>query len=419
MSDAVLNNEKLNKKKVSDSLAIVLSVCSILSVNNVIYNVLFIILGSAAELKGYTAKEIGLLGTAYLLGQVFANFSSVLWVRKLNWKWVIGCSTLVSILSLYFSSFANYYQFLVLLTITGLASGTALACVMCCISGLKDPTRAYSFGLILQVFFAGAAIYALQVYVTPSFGYAGLLYTIAGLYAFSFLFLSYMPSTDNRGKEKAANKASTIQANGKVSIPSIVALLGIACYFIGQTGIWGFLERIAVSKNMDNEFIGIVLGAVLVLCSLGAIAAMKVGNSMGQLRPMVIGIVLFCLSIILWVVTDNKWIYSISALLYASVWNFVLPYQLMAVSKLDKDGRYVAMIPAFQSLGGAAGPAIIGVLVIGNNFNYAYLFAIFTTLLSFSFFWFVNKKHQQQSLNKSSIEGAVKSEPERISISTN
>ena len=382
-------------KKMTDAWAVLLSIGVFLTVNNIIYNVLFIILGSAADLKGYSEPQIGLLGTVYLIGQMVANLSSVLWVRKLNWKLMIGLATVVSVLSLYAAAFVDYNGFLILLTITGLACGVAQACVMCCISGLQDPTKAYSLGLGLQVVVAGAVIYFLQLHVTPNYGYAGLLFTIAGLFAFSLFFLFSMPSTDDR-TSSIVQHATTSKMPSKVSVPSLIALGGIGIYFIGQTGIWGFLERIAVSKNMDYEFIGIVLGAVLVLCSIGAFLAIKVGSRYGILKPMIFGIGLFFISVVLWIISDNKWIYALSALIYASAWNFCLPYQLLAVNKTDKDGSYAAMIPAFQSIGGAVGPAMAGILIFEGNFNYVYLLAIFTSIASLVIFWMVTKRHSDE-----------------------
>mgnify|MGYP000384697542 CR=1 FL=1 len=398
MSGNSLSKEQEVDSKFNDTWAVLLSIGIFLTVNNIIYNVLFIILGSAADLKGYTDQQIGFLGTAYLLGQMVANLSSVLWVRKLNWKLMIGLATVVSVVALYASAFVGYNGFLLLLTITGLACGTAQACVMCCISGLKDPSKAYSLGLGLQVVVAGAVIYFLQLHITPNYGYSGLLYTIAALFAFSLLFLITMPSTDDRSLNKVSSTGTTTnKTESAVSIPSLIALGGIGIYFIGQTGIWGFLERIAVAKNMENDFIGIILGAVLVLCSLGAFAAIKVGNRFGIIKPMIFGIGLFFLSLVLWVVSDNKWLYALSALIYASAWNFCLPYQLLAVNKTDKDGRYAAMIPAFQSIGGAVGPAMAGILIFDGNFNYVYLLAIFTTLASLVIFWIVSKKHRAEA----------------------
>lgn len=397
MLENSLNQEQVINQKTYDSWAILISIGVFLTVNNLIYNVLFIILGSAADLKGYTDQQIGLLGTTYLIGQTIANLSSVLWVRKLNWKLMVGLSTIASVLALYASAFVDYNGFLILLAITGLACGVAQACVMCCISGLQNPTKAYSLGLGLQVVVAGIVIYFLQLHVTPNYGYSGLLYTIAGLFAASLLFIVAMPSTDDRTEikvEKSDSKHN--RTSSAVSIPSLIALGGIGVYFIGQTGIWGFLERIAVSKNMDNEFIGIVLGAVLVLCSLGAFLAIKVGGRFGILKPMMFGIGLFFISIVLWVISDNKWLYALSALIYASAWNFCLPYQLLAVNKTDKDGRYAAMIPAFQSIGGAVGPAMAGILIFEGSFNYVYLLAIFTTLVSLIIFWMVTKRHSTE-----------------------
>lgn len=398
MEDNLTNEKNSDEFKLKDSITLLLGVVIFMTINNLIYNVLFIILGSAADLKGYSLQQIGLLGSVYLSGQVIANFSSIFWVRRFNWKYTIACSTIVSIVSLYLASFADYSLFLILLTITGLASGTALACVMCCISGMKNPTKAYSLGIILQMIVAGSVTYLLQVYITPSFSYEGLLYCIAALFFCTLPFVMVMPNTDSRKKTDEPCAEGTVKNNPSISISSLIALFGIAFFFMSQTGIWGFLERIAAIKNMDKDFIGITLGTVLILCSLGAAIAIKVGKRFGILKPMFIGILFSILALFLWYISDNKWVYSLAALIFASAWNFCLPYQLLAVSQKDKDGRYAAMIPAFQSVGGAMGPVMVGLIVINDNYDYVYLMALITTLISFVMFWLVNKKHKSNAL---------------------
>lgn len=86
-------------------------------------------------------------------------------------------------------------------------------------------------------------------------------------------------------------------------------------------------------------------------------------NKLGVLRPLIFGIILFLLSLTLWVGSDDS---------------------------------YAAMNPGFQSIGGAAGPAMVGMMIINGSLNYVYLLALFTTFLSFALFWFINLKHRAE-----------------------
>jgi len=384
-------------------------VASVLTVNNLVYNTLFIILGALATQRGYDEKQIGFLGSAFLFGQLIANLSGALWVNKVDWRLAVGGSGVACALFMAGAAFVNYTTLIGFYLLAGSMTGVALSCAFCHMSGMQNPVRAYSISLIMQCLVAGAVILILQSFILPRFGFAGLSYTIAATFALAIFSAPWLPKSaeGDRAKKhlatadtklestpKAATKA--IRLLSKDSILPMLGLLAIAVYFLGQTSIWAFIERIGNTKGFDASSIGSMSAAVLILCSLGAWAASITGQRLGNIKPLFIGTIGFLVAIIVLYYSNSRLGYFLSFLLYASAWNYVLPYQLLMVSQGEKNSVYASIIPAFQSVGASAGPAVVGLLVVGgNSYVPAYLLAISTAIFSLAIFLVVHFKSKK------------------------
>jgi len=381
-------------------------VASVLTVNNLVYNTLFIILGALATQREYDEKQIGFLGSAFLFGQLIANLSGALWVNKVDWRLAVGGSGVACALFMAGAAFVNYTTLIGFYLLAGSMTGVALSCAFCHMSGMQNPVRAYSISLIMQCLVAGAVILILQSYILPRFGFAGLSYTIAATFALAIFSAPWLPkgvegdtakkhlaTADARLESTPKATTKAIRLLSKDSILPMLGLLAIAVYFLGQTSIWAFIERIGNTKGFDASSIGSMSAAVLILCSLGAWAASITGQRLGNIKPLFIGTIGFLVAIIVLYYSDSRLGYFLSFLLYASAWNYVLPYQLLMVSQGEKNSVYASIIPAFQSVGASAGPAVVGLLVVGgNSYVPAYLLAISTAIFSLAIFLVVHFK---------------------------
>jgi len=384
-------------------------VASVLTVNNLVYNTLFIILGAMATQRGYDEKQIGFLGSAFLLGQLISNLSGALWVNKVDWRVAVGGSGIACALFMAGAAFVSYTTLIGFYLLAGSMTGIALSCAFCHMSGMQNPVRAYSISLIMQCLVAGGVILLLQSYILPKFGFIGLSYTIAATFALAIFTAPCLPkgfagqASNNQLRNADAILKSAPKGTGqgvpllsKDAILPMLGLVAIAVYFLGQTSIWAFIERIGNTKGFDASSIGTMSAAVLILCSLGAWAASITGQRLGHIKPLFIGTIGFLVAIVILYYSDSRLGYFLSFLLYASAWNYVLPYQLLMVSQGEKNSVYASIIPAFQSVGASAGPAIVGLLVVGgNSYTPAYLLAISTAIFSLVIFLVVHLKSKK------------------------
>ena len=386
----------------SSSTAAYIAIAAFLTVNNLVYNALPIILGGLATQRGFDESEIGLLGSAFLAGQMLTNITGPLWVGKVNWKITVSIAMVVFAISMSLSAHVDFSMIALLYLFAGGMTGISLACMFCLISNMGNPVRAYSMALISQCVIAGVLVIVLQSFVLPLYGLEGLSYLIAALILVALVFVGWVPKnlkTQLEGNYKV-NDSERDNENSKFkthfSIWAFVGLIGITIYYTGQTGVWAFVERIGTSRSFDPDFIGVVAAGSLILSGLGAWAADLTGTKFGNFKPLVFGILAFIIAMIILAATADKYLYFLAIIIYSSAWNYMTPFQLLVVKRADTSGTYASMIPAFQAIGSSIGPVAVGFLIIdGGGYLSAYIMAITLAFICLLFFLGAHLKGQK------------------------
>ncbi len=374
-----------------------IAVAVFLTVNNLVYNTLPIILGGLATQRGFDEAQIGLLGSAFLAGQMITNITGPLWVARVNWKKVLTAAMAVFAVSMALSAHVGYSMIALFYVIGGGMTGISLACMFCLISNMANPVRAYSIALMSQCVIAGVLVIIFQSFALPLYGLEGLSYLITGLILVAILFVVWVPVNMSAQKETVGDDASSEFTDlfRNFAPWAFVGLLGVTLYYTGQTGVWAFVERIGNSRAFDPDFIGIVASGSLILSGLGAWAADLTGDKLGNFKPLIVGIAVFIFAMILLAATEHPYLYFLAITLYSCAWNYMTPFQLLVVSRADPSGTYASMIPAFQAIGSSLGPAMIGVLIVtSGGYTIAYLVAIAMALMCLVFFGGAHKNTQ-------------------------
>ena len=367
-----------------------LAIAAFLTVNNLVYNTLPIILGGLATQRGFNESEIGFLGSAFLAGQMITNITGPFWVGRVNWKITVSIAMVIFAVAMSLSAHAGFSMIAVFYVIAGGMTGISLACMFCLISNMGNPVRAYSMALISQCVIAGVLVIILQSFILPSYGLEGLSYLIAALILGTILFVYWIPKNLKAQLANAIkkDKGEKQAFNSSFSLWAIIGLIGIIIYYTGQTGVWAFVERIGTSRGFDADFIGVVAAGSLILSGIGAWAADITGNRLGNFKPLIIGIFVFIIAMIILASTSDKYLYFLAIILYSAAWNYMTPFQLLIVRHANKSGTYASMIPAFQSIGSSFGPVMVGMLIVdGGGYLAAYLVAIAMAITCLLFFW--------------------------------
>ena len=166
----------------------------------------------------------------------------------------------------------------------------------------------------------------------------------------------------------------------------IIALIANLIYFVGQGGVWAYLERIGIADGLAIKQVATGLSVSLILGVMGALTASFLNVRWGRILPLAFAIIAAILSVILlqWKIT------FLTFMLAVGIWNFANnfghPYLLGYMAAIDKSGRYVVISGAMQTGGMGLGPAIAALLITGADYDNVLWFGLVCFILTLLLF---------------------------------
>ncbi|MEH6551646.1 MAG: MFS transporter [Pseudomonadales bacterium] len=363
----------------------------ILSIAYLVYNMLPVILGSAADSLGLNEQQMGYLGSIYMAGSTIANVVAVLWIRSFNWRKMVMYSSIVATACYLGGMAASYQSLLILFFVLGIVNGCIVSVAVTCLGDTRSPDRSFGFGVGFQVALAGILAFLLPITVVPLWGFNGVMVALAGTVFISLFLLHLLPEQGPEQTPDSADASSDAHA-GHGSLTAVwMGITALMIYALGQSAIWAFLDRIALNAGIDNELLGLIFGITLILSAAGGFIASYTGAKFGRIWPVVIASSITLVSFIMMPMSSNPWVYAAAVLLFAGAWNFILPFQMTIIIESDSHGKLTPMIPACQLLGSTIGPALAGNLIFDGDYFYVYLLATISTLISMVMFVGIEK----------------------------
>jgi predicted MFS family arabinose efflux permease len=225
--------------------------------------------------------------------------------------------------------------------------------------------------------------------VNRQWGFEGVIGTLIIMTSLVLIELPWFPDHGTKGiKTKVGQKFGPVY-------PIFIGIGAMAILFIGLSGIWAFIGRMADTANIDPTDAGMALAICMVLGAVGAFLASIIGNRFGNEKPMWLGTACIICGIVFLVNLKAFLIYFIAGFLIQIGWNFALPFQLGSISKADKSGRFVPLITAAMGSGSTIGPSLAGAVIIGNGHGslcYMSIVLISASVLAFTWLIFFNKR---------------------------
>ncbi|WP_019528498.1 MFS transporter [Dasania marina] len=354
-----------------------------LSVAYLIYNTLPVVLGAAADGMGLNDVQIGYLGSSYMFGAVAVGISSIFWVRRVNWRWVVAISSLTVLACYAIASFVSYDTLKLAFFGVGFANGAIVSCVLTYFGDTDTPDRNFGYGVGTQVLLAGLAAYFMPIFITPQWGFGGIMLLFGAMVAITLLLVPFFPARGCRGYDKPSQQASTHSPVLTGSLLGVVlGVAGMFIYFLGETGVWAFLDRVGLANGLSYAAMGEAFGISLIISSAGAYLASFMGDRYGRIIPIMAATIALIAGLLLMLYAHSAFNFGLGMLLFAGAWNFVLPFQMSLISEGDTSGRLTPLIPTCQLLGSAIGPAIAGHMVIDGSYFYVYAFAFAAAIIS-------------------------------------
>ncbi|MCY4563996.1 MAG: MFS transporter, partial [Gammaproteobacteria bacterium] len=150
------------------------------------------------------------------------------------------------------------------------------------------------------------------------------------------------------------------KASGSLHV--FVALIANTIFFIAQSGVWAFLERMAAQAGLAHETVGTMLAISVSLAIAGPLAASLIADRYGRAVPL--AVVAVGQLAALWILQGpmTAVLFLIAATGFQIFWNFAIPYIVAIVATLDRGRRYIVLVTPFQAAGIALGPVLAGTL---------------------------------------------------------
>lgn len=360
--------------------------------------ILPVVLGVYSDIYGLQEDKLGALASIYSLGIFITTLTSTVWLTRFRRKSQIVMGALLSALGFFLllqhatgDDLTLLYHF-----ISSLGLGVAYAAMMAVLADSANPTRSFALLFFLQVVIGvmGSLMLtrAVSAEQTLSVVYAGM--AVIGV-------LSALLATKFQEPDKARRVVASqpLRSRWAPSLPILLGLLSILLVFTGDAGVWVFLERIG-SAVEDRKLGGNLVSINLAAGAIGSLTAAWLANRFGFLLPMVLAIGLSILSVAMLNLSTSDLVLLTASFINGWAWNFGAAYRMALVAHLDRERRFVALIPAMQTLGNAIGPSLVGVIIVWASYSAAYWVVAVLWLAALGSYYPAWKAYQSTNNNR-------------------
>jgi predicted MFS family arabinose efflux permease len=343
----------------------ILAACLMSSSGAIIYLISPVLIGGAMEHLGLSSDQAGLLIASYFAGYTLVTLTAVLWLHRCNLQITAWLSTMAFSASLVIGS-ASVSPNIAMLTlfIGGAGAGLLYGISIMIISQSSDPGRYFGFALAAQLVLGSPLLFAGPAYISPEWGYSGILLATAAFVGLMSIATHWAPKTI------VAPQASTALAEPQENRTLIFTVIAaVMIWFIGYSGIYAFIERIGATGGLTGYEIGLVLSVTITTGLAGALGAAWMGNRYGNIMPHLIGAVGTVITVLLLLNQPGLVRYALAIIALTLSMNFWLAYMLSSVATADTSGRYAVLVTAALGIGATLGPAIAGGMSQGANYS--------------------------------------------------
>lgn len=326
-----------------------------------LFSIIPLILGAFVDHLGFQAGSSGYIISAEILGVAVANGLGFFWVNRLQWR--LTSRTLLTALilvNLGCTQVSSYEGIMAVRVLCGLIEGSVLALTyaMLARTGRPDRNFGFLFGVGLTL---GAINFLLAGFMLEQMGMPGLFINLSLMCVIPLILSGYIPRQS--GADFVRENLDEIR--GLLFIIVLIILAANLVYFVGQSGVWSYLNRLGVQHGLARDAITYGLSLSLLAGVAGSLVAAWQDNRLGRVVPLSLALVM-ALGSVIWLYLDfNLTTFYIAAFLFNFANNYGHPCLLGYLAEIDRKGRYVVASGAMQTGGMALGPAIAGYFVSG------------------------------------------------------
>ena len=332
-----------------------------------VYYLLPILAGVFTDAYSFTAKQVGLLLSTDMTANTLSTFSARYWIHRCYWRRVLPFAIALAVIPNLLCALADgYWGFLSLRCLAGLGVGMMTVFMYATISASENPDREFACAMALQVF-TGALLLQGAPYLLNAWG-AGALFIAMGLVAtLPLLYFRAVPRC-NPLTAVAAAGAEAPAPDARLDRVTVFGLLAVGVFFASMNSIWSFMERIGDAEGFTTEFIATTLSVSLLFSFAGALLPAWLAGKVKRITMISTGYLLLFIAIFAVGQQPAPWTYLAALCVYNFFYSFVIPFQNGWIASLDQSGRTIVLLPVFQGVGIALGPALAGMVIVAGQY---------------------------------------------------
>ena len=355
------------------------------------------IVGAAADSMGLGETQLGLLIGLYFAGFGIVSATSYLWIRKVNWRVYSSIGVIMMGFSFILAGMIEGYPTLLfLMFVVGIGAGLFASPSITILGDGTEAENGFSWMIIFSV--AGAAaLLALFPIVGKTGGFSSVMNLLGGSTLATLLLIPLIPI--NNKKEEKSNESDTVKvekfswSNDRMTQP-ILALLVMALFCWAFGGSWAFFERIAYYAALPATETGQALAIGTLFGTIGAPLAAFFIKRIPMYYCYAITIASIAITLLF---LNSSSLTSIIYLLLVCSFQFWVNagfcLMMAQTAEVDKIGRFVALIPAAQSLGNTVGAPINGLVLELSGVNAMLILTMLIFILGAIIFAYVDRKN--------------------------
>ncbi len=329
-----------------------------------VFLVLPLYVGALAE-NGYDDGQLGNLASMDLAGMAVASLLALFWMKRLNWR-LVGAVGMAVVIAANFSCLGveDYGTLLALRLVAGLGGGSAVVLAYGVVASTTHPDRYMGLFVVTQMVFQVAGFLLLPSLLERS-GLPVFYYLFIGLASAGLLLAFLLPPTGH-AEELHRGEADGLPVKGRLAI--FLVLASMMLFFLAQSGIWAFGELIGAAGGLDDQTIGNLLAGTTLVSLFGGAVSAWLDVRFGRVLPILVAVLVQVAMLVFFFGNMSATFFFVVFGVFSFCWNFGIAYQVGTLVSVDSDGRYTALIPAFQGAGLALGPAVAGLFLTGEGY---------------------------------------------------
>lgn len=327
-------------------------------------------LGALVDYQGLSIDVAGRLISYNFWGATISTILAITFIHRPGWNLRLTMFVCLSIVIV--TSGASVWlagsvgALAVVRFVNGLGSGLGYTIAAVAIVG--TPRMEVSYAILFgSGFVLGGAGLALLPYVYQSSGIEGAFYGMAAINLAACALLPFFPRRVDEAGDADGNLATPLDRR-LTTLPSLV-LVSLFLYYVFNSGIWTYFERLGVAFGMSPERAGALLGPSMAAAVVGMLAASIVGDRIGYLRPIYIGSVAIVLSTLALFWASSELVFGVATGVFNASIPFATPYFMAILATLIPSGRGVTAGNIAIVAGFAIGPYLLSFMLANDDFR--------------------------------------------------